>query len=302
MLFRSGIMLGSVFLWHGSDVEGFYVFYQKVLFLGAFVALAHAGTRRSVEWKQLALGAVVLIDIIYLSASLITASPVVLGPFVNPNYLASFLLPGIAVCTASVLLGSSLLTRLAAVGAGLFLFYGIGRTSSRGATLAALVMLGIAGFRMARRRGLSWIIIGVAGIAIAGLSFVANPGLMRKFLDRGQRDPYNYQRGQIWLGTLSMIAQHPIAGVGLGRYYYTAKQFTPPVPGTIARYRKWPNIAHSEYLQSAAEIGVPGLIDLDRLAVAQRHARVREVGVREDVVGRRRGQHRAGAQIGRAHV
>src|SRR6185295_14913229 len=49
-------------------------------------------------------------------------------------------------------------------------------------------------------------------------------------------------------------------GVGLSRYYYFAKQFTPAVEGTIARRAKWPNIAHSEYLQYTAEFGIPGAL------------------------------------------
>jgi O-antigen ligase len=90
------------------------------------------------------------------------------------------------------------------------------------------------------------------------LTVALNPALVRKFLDRGERDPYNYQRIGIWMGTLGMIAEHPIAGVGLGHFAYVAKLFTPGVENTIGHYRRYPNIAHSEYLQYIAEIGVPG--------------------------------------------
>ena len=54
-----------------------------------------------------------------------------------------------------------------------------------------------------------------------------------------------------------MIATHPVLGVGMGRFYYVSKLFTPAVDGAIGRYRKWPNIAHSEYLQYTAELGIP---------------------------------------------
>jgi tetratricopeptide (TPR) repeat protein len=54
-----------------------------------------------------------------------------------------------------------------------------------------------------------------------------------------------------------MILEHPLTGVGLRQYYYEAKRFSPAVEGTVARYGRWPNIAHSEYLQTAAEIGIP---------------------------------------------
>jgi len=254
------IMTLSVFRWQGSVFEGFYPFYTNALFIAAFIALAHAGTARPVGWKLAILGSVVLINMAYLAAALTSGSPVLQGPFVNPNYLASFMLPGLGVCVATVLWGSSLAYRAAAAAAGLFLFYGIGQTSSRGATLSGLAVLGLAGFRMARRHQISWARIGGVAVLLLSVTIALNPALVRKFFDRGQLDPYNYQRGPIWLGTLSMIGQHPTFGVGLGRYYYFAKQFTPAVAGTIARRSRWPNIAHSEYLQYGAELGIPGAL------------------------------------------
>jgi O-antigen ligase len=251
-------MLISMLRWPGSLYESWYVFYESVLFIGAFVALSHGAVERPARWKHAILGAVVLIDIGYIAGALIIGKRPLLGPFVNANYLASFVLPGLAICVATLLLSSSMRLRLAAAGGGLFLLYGIGQTSSRGATLSAGALLAVAGFRMARRRSFSLVRIALAGSILVLLTLAVNPSLVRKFTDRGQYDPFNYARGGIWLGTLSMISQYPVTGVGLGHYYYFGKQFTPYIEGSITHYRKWPNIAHSEYLQYAAEIGVPG--------------------------------------------
>ena len=253
-------MLISMLRWPGSLFESWYVFYENILFIGAFIALAHCAIGRPASWKNAILGAVVLIDVGYIAGALIVGERPLLGPFVNANYLASFVLPGLAICVATLLLGSSVRLRIAAAGAGLFLLYGIGQTSSRGATLSAGALLAIAGFRMARRRSFSLMRIALAGSLLILITLAANPSLVRKFMDRGQRDPFNYARGGIWLGTLSMISQYPGTGVGLGHYYYFGKQFSPYIAGSITHYRKWPNIAHSEYLQYAAEIGVPGAI------------------------------------------
>jgi O-antigen ligase len=259
-----GIMLVSVIQWPGSLFEGFFAYYTNLFFIAAFIALAHAGAARPARWKLAVLVAVVLINIGYLGAALSIPSPVLQGTFVNPNYLASFLLPGLAVCIAFLFHGSSLVYRAAAAVAALFLFYGITQTSSRGATLAGLALLGLAGFRTARRYQVSWIRIGVAaGLAaslLLGATIALNPTLVRKFLDRGQHDPYNYQRIPIWMSTLSMIGEHPVMGVGLGHYYHFGKRFAPAVEGTIARRSRWPNIAHSEYLQYTAELGIPGAL------------------------------------------
>ena len=250
------VMGASVILRQGSRVDDAYVFYEKVLFAGAFIALAHAGASRPLTWKATVLGSVVLINIGYMAAAMLSGGPM-LGPFVNPNYFASFVLPGIAVCAAVVSMDGSFKLRAAAAAAGLFLYLGVLKTASRGATLAGLALLALAGFRMAQRRGISQFRIALAGLLLAAITVSANPTLVQKFLDRGERDPRNYMRAEVWLGTLSMIREHPIAGVGLRQYYYEAKRFSPAVEGTVARYGRWPNIAHSEYLQAAAEMGVP---------------------------------------------
>jgi len=256
----AGVMAISVLRWDGSSFEGWYVFYENILFIAAFVVLAHGGKARSTAWKHGILAAVVLINVAYIAGTLIIGKRPLLGPFVNPNYLASFVLPGIAVCAAVVLLGSSKALRIAAAAAGLFLYYGIGQASSRGATLAGLALLSLAAYRAARRRGVSIAWMALAAVVLLTITISVNTALVQKFLDRGGRDPYNYQRGSIWVGTLRMIADHPAMGTGLGYFSYISKAYTPPVEATVARYRRFANIAHSEYLQYVAEIGVPGAL------------------------------------------
>ena len=260
------LMLVSILRWQGDLFESFYLFYENILFAVAFIALAHSAAGRSSVWKNAVLGAVVLIDIAYIAGALVVGTRPLIGPFVNPNYLASFVLPGLAICAATVLLASSIRLRVAAAGIGLFLYYGIGQTASRGATLAGMALLALAGFRAARRRGIPLLRIALVGSLLAAVTIAFNPALTRKFLDRGEHDPYNYQRTGIWMGTLQMIAQNPLTGVGLGHFSYVAKLYTPAVENTVAHYRRWPNIAHSEYLQYVAEIGVPGAFLLFGLA------------------------------------
>ena len=210
-----------------------------------------------IEWQRTVLMVVVAANLTFMAVAFIMESRPIVATFVNPNYFASFLLPGIAVCLAYAVFGNTLAYRLGAFGVALILYFGIVQASSRGATLAAMAMAGLGIFRLVRQRGIRTAHIFLLGAAIAAVTFAASPALIQKFLDRGERDPYNYQRPQIWLGTLRMIGDHPVFGVGPGRYYYVSKLYTPAVEGTIARYRKWPNIAHSEYLQHLAENGIP---------------------------------------------
>jgi tetratricopeptide (TPR) repeat protein len=123
--------------------------------------------------------------------------------------------------------------------------------------LSVLGLLSVAFYRTAKLHKISIWRIAVIGILIAVIAAALSPMLLRKFSDRGQVDVYNYERTQIWMESLSMIATHPVLGVGMGRFYYVSKLFTPAVDGAIGRYRKWPNIAHSEYLQYIAELGIP---------------------------------------------
>jgi O-antigen ligase len=260
VIILAAIMLISILRWPGSLFESSYLFYENVLFITAFIILSHGAMGRPTAWKQAILAGVVLINIGYIAGALMIGKRPLFGPFVNPNYFASYLLPGLAICAATVFLASSTRLRVAAGAAGLFLYYGIGQTASRGAILAGLALLGVAGFRAARRRGIGFVHIALAGTLLLALTIALNPALVRKFMDRGEQDPYNYGRIGIWRSALSMIAEYPATGVGLGHFSYVSKLFTPAVDSTIAHYRRIANIAHSEYLQYAAEIGLLGAL------------------------------------------
>jgi tetratricopeptide (TPR) repeat protein len=92
------------------------------------------------------------------------------------------------------------------------------------------------------------------------VGMLASPALLQKFVDFNEHDPYNYMRTKVWASTLAMIGNHPMFGVGLGDYAHASKPFTPAAEGAISRYRSRMGIAHSEYLQYAAEIGLPAAL------------------------------------------
>jgi O-antigen ligase len=261
------LMLISVVWNPGSTFDGFYRWYQYLLFGSAFIAMALIHRDRSTVWKQAILWTVVGIDLIYLIVCLIVGQRPLLATFVNPNYFASYLLAGFSVSVAIALFGRNRIAQTAGAASAAFLYYGMTQAWSRGATLAALGVAAMAILRFGRERAISRkLIAAVVGIGIIGAT-AASPALVRKFLDRGQLDPYNYQRPRIWWSALQVIAEHPFLGVGLGEFFHISKRFSPPTEGTIARYLKRPAIAHSEYLQLAAESGIPAAILMFGLAV-----------------------------------
>jgi O-antigen ligase len=254
-------MYASVVLRSGSHFEGIYVFYQNALFCAAFVSLASFHRTRNSNWKNAILGLVVAVCLLHLAVALVLNRTSIPGPlvgtFVNQNYFASYLLVGFSVCVAGAFYAGSLSVRIIASCAGLVLLVGIGKTASRGAFLSLLALLAVAFFRITKRHRIAFWRIAAVGILLVVITAVANPSLVQKFSDRGEINPYNYERVQIWMKALSMITSYPLTGVGPGGFIYVSKLFTPAVDGTIGRYEKWANIAHSEYLQYLAELGIP---------------------------------------------
>lgn len=245
------LMLVSVWASPGSNPSGQNLWYEHLLFAVFFVALIRFGALQSARWKQGTLGVVVGGALLQFALTFAPLDNV----FENENHLAAYLLPGLAGSVATVLFAHDWRWRACGAVASITLFVGVTGTLSRGATIAA-VGIAATGVLKIRRRAL---VVGAAGaaLAVAATVIALNPGLIRQFTDRGEIDPYNYQRIEIWRSTASMIAEYPVLGVGLTRYDDVARRFRPPVDTSIARYMKRQAIAHSEYLQYLSETGVP---------------------------------------------
>src|SRR5206468_5575631 len=182
----------------------------------------------------------------------------VAGFSLNPNYFGTFMLVGLAASLAVAVFGTTLVWRVAAAGIGALLLFGIVQTASRGAALAVAGIAVVAAVRAGSRiPRYVWLAAGLLGLIVIVIS---SPLLVQKFVDRGETDPYNYARTLVWKSALQVTAQHPLLGIGLGEYFHVSKRFAFPVEGVVARYLKRAQIAHSEYLQYAAETGIPATL------------------------------------------
>jgi len=254
------------FLRNASTAEGFYFWYEFVLFGVMFVVLASNARHQSPEWKRRLLWIVAAIQAAYvLGALLLKARPITAG-FVNPNYFASFLLVGLSICLAMALFQSSKPQRFYGFAGALLFYYGITQAWSRGAAIAAVLITIIALARYARRIQVSRATIAVVAGALITAGAIASPQLVRKFTDRGRIDPYNYMRPRIWMGTMRLIADHTFLGVGVGQFVHVSRRYASPMAGAVGRYVTRPGIAHSEYLQYAAETGLPAALLIIALA------------------------------------
>ena len=199
-----GLMLFSVWASPGKNPAGATVWYEHLLFALFFIALARFSAHQSKQWKQTALAFLVMVTLIHFAFAL-SSQDRFDNVFGNANHLAAYLLVGFGAALAAALFGTGVQWRVLGLGASLVLFYGITTTLSRGATLAAIGVIGLGVLKIERRMLL--VPIGGAALAIAIGVALANPSLLERFTDRGEIDPYNYQRTEIWRSTVRMIQE-----------------------------------------------------------------------------------------------
>ena len=190
------------------------------------------------------------------------------GPFVNRNHFAMWLLMAGALavgCTVAHVRSHAVLQRrstrhrlrdLLADGTGLFLagsaalmWLTLIASTSRGALLGLLVaglsVLMMSGRRL-RSRG-SFRVMACSLVALLGWGIWSNVGALADRFDpkRGE-----LRRETVWLETLPVLRDFPIAGIGAGTYAQAMVQYQ------RTERRALFNEAHSEYLQLAAEGGL----------------------------------------------
>ncbi len=248
------IMFFAVWGSNRNIFDGFHLWYHHLLFALFFFSIARFNRTQSIRWKSAILGSVATVIVVHLGWSLLTQVMPLSGPFVNPNYFGSYLLVGFSISLATAARHPSIRWRiLGALGAA-FLLFGITQSLSRGALIAALGVTALALYKMNRRIQ----VVALIGLVVLVAGF--SPLLLGKFADLGNFDPYNYMRPQIWMSTLNMIGEHPVTGVGMNAYEDEASRFPVAAEGTVGRYARRHKMAHSEYLQYAAEIGIPGAL------------------------------------------
>lgn len=250
----------SVWASPGLNASGEAIWFEHLWFGLFFVVLARFARTCSAQWRTALLTGIAGVAGIHLAIGLASGGGRVDNLFGNANHLAAFFLPALGISLAGVVAGGNLRWRLAAGVSALGLFYGITLTLSRGAVLAALGMVALAVLTSGRRKVMAF--AGALGLVAAIGIAAANPALVARFTDRGDVDPYNYQRAAIWRSTAEIMADHPVLGVGPGRYDEVARRYRPAVEGGIARYMKRQAIAHNEYLHYAAEAGIPAAVVL----------------------------------------
>ncbi|HXG24686.1 MAG TPA: O-antigen ligase family protein [Chthonomonadales bacterium] len=229
------------------------------------------------------------------------------GMFGNPQLLASFLMILLPIVAVTAITEKSANRQLAAQVATVLMTGCLLLTQTRSAWLgaaASLLVLGILAFFAAiknRSASISTrkheLVLPVMLLVVSVGAFVLMWPQASKFLERGQTLTHyanvnTFQvRQELWRGAWQMFKNHPLTGVGVGNYPVHQSKFTRfGVSLTNSKLR--PSLgenAHNLYLQTLAELGLPGLLLLVGVLVAffvagLRRVRLMESGIRRSLL------------------
>lgn len=191
------------------------------------------------------------------------------GIYANPNDLAGVCLLLISVALAVFAGEQNRRYRLAALATAGFIAFIIFLTQSRGALIALSVFVVVALKRMPKQQRVRAVLVaGALGTLViffapssvwdrlSGLSNVTDTENLAQVDKTGSAE----QRFEIWKVARTIIAEHPITGVGIGAYpeeheqVAMRPQFNPTARG--------PRDTHSMYFNVMAETGIPGFLIL----------------------------------------
>jgi O-antigen ligase len=193
----------------------------------------------------------------------------------NPNDLAALTLLALSVA-ASILVGERKgWIKTGAFAAVFVLPIVILMTQSRGGVLALAAGLGLAAITQGhgrRSRGVGGIVI-LATIAalvapsgvwsrLRGLSKVTSAETLREADTMGSAEA----RFGIWQVAFTIVAHHPIIGVGLGAYTHAHDDYSSGLD--VVASAKGSKDTHSTYLNVAAETGVLGFLSFALVLIA----------------------------------
>jgi O-antigen ligase len=229
------------------------------------------------------------------------------GMFGNPQLLASFLMILWPIVLITAITEKSTNRQLAAQVATVLMTGCLLLTQTRSAWLGAatsLAVLGVLAFLVALRNrsaNLSArkheLVLPVMLLVVSVGAFVFLWPQASKFLERGQTlthyaDINTFQmRQELWKGAWQMFQSHPLSGVGVGNYPVYQSEYT-KFGVSLTRTPMRPSLgenAHNLYLQTLAELGLPGLLLLMGTLCAffiagLRRVRVMESGIRRSLL------------------
>lgn len=203
----------------------------------------------------------------YLTGSVRQGRAAWSGIYRNPNDLAAIAVLMLSVAVALLAFRLPKWARLCTLAACGLIGYVVLVTQSRGA-FVSLAIFALALLWRSRGRQRGRVLVGLAAAAVA-LTIYAPEGLSKRL--SGLRNVTNTtnlkavdpegsaeQRYEIWKVARTVIAENPVLGVGLGAYARAHGQTV--MRGGFSVIARGNRDAHSTFLTSLAETGMPGLL------------------------------------------
>jgi O-antigen ligase/tetratricopeptide (TPR) repeat protein len=177
------------------------------------------------------------------------------GTLPNENVAASYILIGLMVALSYLFVNqdSSRREKIIIIPGVLILLLALTLSRSRGIIIALIVAIGILSKIRFRKWGLIVSFLAVLGI----LAF-----LPVTFFDEifKMNVPYSYRRIYIWQSAWEIIKNRPWFGWGMGNFGLVYPRYNLPSFDSVLHYGKVTRFAHNEFLQVAAEMGLPAMV------------------------------------------
>lgn len=189
----------------------------------------------------------------------------------NPNVLSEYLLLVIPLSLVTVLTAKTRRGRAAALLCAVSMLVCMILTQSRGGWLGLLVCLALMLVLLDRR----FIVLGF--VALLALLAMMPKGIIERFMSlaSAQSDSSNHYRYSIWMGTLGMLKDYWVTGVGLDAFRLVYPSYS--YSAAISQH------AHNLYLQITCDCGIVGITVFLALIVSF----LRSVGAAIGTAGRR---------------
>jgi O-antigen ligase len=239
-----------------------------LIFLGASHAIS---TARQIREIFLTILIFAFLDSI---AGILTAKPALhqaaSAAYFNKQLLAAFLVGLIPFSFVTLFAGPTAIIRRTALPTLILLISALlltgNRTSWIGAAVGLVAALLLA-FRQKSRpfkQNRLFIPLTTLALILAAISIYGAQGLIRQRFDSDSYKTFTY-RFPLWRAAVNMIRQNPAFGIGIGQYPLhasAADDYTHAIPSMQSVMQTGPTlwcIAHNEYLQTAAELGLIAL-------------------------------------------
>jgi tetratricopeptide (TPR) repeat protein len=250
----------------------------------AYFLLINATSLKPMKFLKVSYQSIIIIGVIlsFIGIYQYFTGKIVQATFPNKNFLAGYLVIGIAVGMSNLFLRQSQFwfssnlsfknydeykrEKLKPESLKIsFIIYYLGTislmiiclifTHSRGGLFSLFIVLLFV-------FGLRFKIWGIISVLVTGLIFfiVFPETSLMKLFKMGTIDPYVYQRPNIWKSAIAIIKDNHFLGVGLGNFELGFYRHNFPVEDVFARYGKYTRFAHNEILQIGAELGIAAVI------------------------------------------